>query len=234
MPNRIFLIHGYVEDPTIFDKIVPLLPAANYVRINLSDEFGRWKPTGPVNVRLLAQYLTDHYKITADDLVIGHSMGGWTAIHIKQVSGAKAIQLASWTDQKKIRFPTDNLTILKFLLNTGITQSQTLNNFLKKKYPFDGSRELYNHLIDNSMHMSRAYIWQQLQTLFATVPPLTVQPDLRVHARPDSVVSPPDEAFAEVPGDHFSLVFHPELVAEPIRKLLRGDLNAEEQRVTQR
>ena len=139
MPNRIFLIHGYVEDPTIFDKVVPLLPPANYVPINLADEFGRWKPTGLVDVRRLAQYLTDQYSITADDLVMGHSMGGWTAIYIKQVSGAKAIQLASWTDQKKIRFPTDNLMILKLLLNTGITQSQTLNNFLKKKYPFDGS-----------------------------------------------------------------------------------------------
>ena len=222
MPNRVFLIHGYVEDPTIFDKVVPLLPPANYVRINLADEFSRWKPSGPVNVRLLAQYMTDHYKITADDLVIGHSMGGWTAIHVKQVSGAKAIQLASWTDQKKIRFPTDNLMVLKFMLNTGITQSRMLNNFLMKRYPFDESRALYNQLVEGAMRMPRSYIWQQLQTLFATVPPLTVQPDLRIHARRDNIVAPPDEAFTEVPGDHFSLVFHPGLVAEPIQKLLKS------------
>ena len=220
MPNRILLIHGYVEDPTIFDKLVPFLPPAEYVRINLADEFGRWQPVGPVNVRLLAQYLTDQYTITADDVVIGHSMGGWTAINLKQVSGATAILLASFTNQKKILFPTHNLTILKLLLNSGTTQSQMLNNFFKKKYPFGESRELYNRLIDASMQMTRQYIWQQLQTLFAKVPPLTVQPDLRIHARSDNIVRPPDEAFVEVPGDHFSLVFYPEAVAEPIRRLL--------------
>lgn len=220
MPDRIFLIHGYVEDSTIFDNLVPLLPSANYVRINLADEFGRWQPTGPVNVRWLAQYLTDHYSITADDVVIGHSMGGWTAIHIKQVSGAAAVQLASFTNQRKILFPTDNLTVLRLLLRSGVTQSRSLNNFFKKKYPFAESRELYNRLIDESMRMPRRYVWQQIQILFAKVPPLTVQPDLRIHARPDNIVAPPDEAFVEVPGDHFSLFFHPELVAAPIRTLL--------------
>lgn len=220
MPNRIFLIHGYVEDPKIFNELVPLLPPADYVRIDLADEFGRWQPTGPVNVRLLAQYLTDQYTITADDVVIGHSMGGWTAIHIKQVSGAAAILLASFTNQQKIIFPTDNLTILRLLLHSGLTQSQALNNYFKKQYPFAESRELYNRLIDESMRMTRQYIWQQLQTLFAKVPPLTVQPDLRIHARPDSIVRPPDETFVEVPGDHFSLFFHSELVAAPIRTLL--------------
>lgn len=220
MLNRIFLIHGYVENPTIFDTLVPLLPPADYVRIDLADEFGRWQPTGPVNVRRLAQYLTDQYKITADDVLIGHSMGGWTAVNIKQVSGAAAVQLASWTNQRKILFPTDNLTILRLLLNAGLTQSRTLNNYFKKQYPFAESRELYNRLIDESMQMTRRYIWQQLQTLFAKVPPLTVQPDLRIHARPDNIVRPPNETFVEVPGDHFSLVFHPELVAAPIRTLL--------------
>ena len=220
MPNRIFLIHGYVEDPTIFDQLVPLLPPADFVRINLADEFGRWQPTGPINVRLVAQYLTDQYSITTNDVVIGHSMGGWVAINIKQVSGASAVQAASWTNQKKILFPTDNLTVLRFLLNSGTTQSRALNSFFKKKYPFDESRTLYNRLVDGSVRMPRQYLWQQLQTLFATVPPLTVQPDLRIHALADNVVRFPDETFVEVPGDHFSLVFHPELVAVPIRTLL--------------
>ena len=220
MPNRIFLIHGYVEDPTIFDQLVPLLPSADFVRINLADEFGRWQPTGPINVRLLAQYLTDQYKILADDVMVGHSMGGWVAINIKQVSGAAAVQVASFTNQKKILFPTDNLTILKFLLDSGVTQSRILNNYFIKQYPFAESRELYTRLVSRAMQMPRPYLWQQLQTLFATVPPLTVNPDLRIHARRDSIVGIPDETFVEVPGDHFSLVYHPELVAVPIRALL--------------
>ena len=220
MPFRIFLIHGYVEDPTIFDQLVPLLPPAEYVRIDLADAFARWQPTGPLNVLTLAQHLRTQYKITADDVVIGHSMGGWTAIYLKQLTGATVVQIASWTNQKKILFPIDNLTILKLLLNTGLKQSRTLTGLFIKKYPFAESRDLYNRLVEGMMQMSRLYLWQQLQILFAKVPPLTVSPDLRIHARPDNIVATPDEAFVEVPGDHFSLVFHAEAVAEPIRTLL--------------
>ena len=60
--------------------------------------------------------------------------------------------------------------------------------------------------------MSREYIWQQQQTLFAPVPPLAVQPDLRVHAKRDNIVFTPDEPYTEVPGDHFSLVFYPFMI----------------------
>ncbi|WP_460976692.1 alpha/beta fold hydrolase [Spirosoma knui] len=217
---RIFLIHGYLEDPTIFDTLVPLLPPADYVRLNLADEFTRWQPTVPVTVQSLAHYLVGQYAITADDVVIGHSMGGWTAIHIKQLTGATAVQVASWTDQRKILFPVHNLNVLKFLARTGLTQSAWMTKLLDKQYPFEESAELYTQLARNATHMSKLYVWQQIQTLFAKIPALTVKPDLRIHARPDNIIAPPDERFIEVPGDHFSLVFHAELVAEPIRTLL--------------
>ncbi len=221
---RVFLIHGYVEDPTIFDELVPLLPPAEYVRIHLADEFARWQPTGPLNVRLLAQYLAKRYRITATDVVIGHSMGGWVAVNVKEVTGAVAIQIGSWTNQKKILFPTDNLTVIKFLVASGFTQSRVLVNYFKKRYRFEESRALYNRLVDGMRHMSRPYLWQQQQTLFAKVPPLTVQPDLRIHARRDNVVRYPDEPYVDVPGDHFCLVCHAEAVAAPICALVANRL----------
>ncbi len=219
--KRVFLIHGYVEDPTIFDTLVPLLPSATYVYINLADEFSRWLPARSISARTLAQYLTEYYKITPKDLVIGHSMGGWVAINLKEVSGAKAIQIASYTDKGRIKFPSTNLTVLRFLLDTGVTQSKLLTGFFKKQYPFNESRDLYNQLVDRMLTMPRKYIWQQFQTLFADVPPLTVQPDLRIHARADNIVAPPAESYTEVPGDHFSLVFHAELVAKSIGVFIR-------------
>lgn len=222
---RLILIHGYIEDPSIFDKLIPLLLPATLLPIDLKDEFARWnssKPrlAEPINARKLAQYLTDYYEITADDVVIGHSMGGWIAINIKELTGATTIQLGSWTDQKKINFPVRNLRALKWMLNTGLTQSTWLRDFFKRQYPFPESKELYVKLVDEGRHLSRHYIYQQQMTLFAPVPPLTVQPDLRVHARPDNVVFYPVEDCVEVPGDHFSLYYYPELVAEPILNML--------------
>lgn len=222
---RLILIHGYIEAPGIFDNLAPLLLPATLLPIDLQEEFARWnangpRSVGPINARQLAQYLTDYYEITADDVVIGHSMGGWIAINIKELTNATTIQLGSFTDQKKINFPVRNLMVLKWLLNTGLTQSTWLRDYFKKQYPFPESKELYVKLVDEGRHLSRDYIYQQQMTLFAPVPPLTVQPDLRIHARPDNVVNIPDEPYHEVPGDHFSLYYHPELAAEPILKVL--------------
>ncbi len=217
---RLILIHGYIEDSSIFDNLAPLLLPATLLPIDLRDEFARWNPSGPINARQLAQYLADYYEITADDVVIGHSMGGWVAINIKELTGATTIQLGSWTDKKKINFPITNLNVIRWMLNNGVLQSNWLNNYFTKMYPFVESKDLYIKLLSGSKNMSRLYIYQQMMTLFAPVPPLTVQPDLRVHARPDSVVNIPDEPFHEVPGDHFSLHCHPERVAEPILKVL--------------
>ncbi len=66
----------------------------------------------------------------------------------------------------------------------------------------------------------RRYVHRQLQVLFAPVPPLTTPPDLRVHARRDNVIRPPDEEFMEIPGDHFAHYYHPQLVAAAIERVL--------------
>lgn len=221
---RIFLIHGYVENPTIFDRLSPLLPAITLVRIDLASEFLRWQPAGRINVRLLAQYLTDAYAITASDVLIGHSMGGWIGIHIKQLTNAKTVQIASWTDPQRIRLPLRNLGVLKFLLYAGVLQSRPLLRYFLKKYPFPESADLYGVLVDGMKTISRRYMYQQFRTLLAEAPPLTVRPDLRIHARRDNIIAPPTEPFVDVPGDHFSLVYHPEQVAAPIRDLLSREL----------
>lgn len=221
---RLILIHGYVEAPSIFDNLAPLLLPAYLVPIDLKDEFVRWSPKGRINARQLAQFLVSQYEITAEDVLIGHSMGGWIAINIKELTGATTIQLASFTDQKKINFPVKNLGLLSWMLNSGIVQSGWLNKRLMKLYPFAESKAMYDSLVTESMKMSRPYIYQQLMTLFAPVPPLTVQPDLRIHARPDNIVYFPSETCVDVPGDHFSLYFYPEIVAEPIRELLKMPL----------
>lgn len=199
---------------------MPLLPTIEPVRINLTDEFLRWKPSGSINVRHVAHYLVTQYAISAGDVVIGHSMGGWVSIFIKELTGSAVIQIASWTNQKKILFPTHNLSILRLLFLSGLTQSRFFTELSVKQYPFDKSRTLFQTLLYNSRQMDRRYLWFQIQTLFAKVSPLSVQPDLRIHARPDNIIAPPDEPYVMVPGDHFSLVFHPDLVAAPITALL--------------
>lgn len=219
--KRLILIHGYVEDPTIFNQLVPLLPSQNVLAISVENEFNHWPTRTPVSAFTLAEYLTKTYSITANDVIIGHSMGGWVAINIKAITGATAIQIGSYTNQRKPISPTYNLTIIQLLAKTGLLQSKSAIQYVKKKYPFDESRALDYALLDRLRGMPRAYIGWQMNVLFAPVPPLTVSPDLRIHSRTDNIVRPPDEPYAVVPGDHFCLVFYPNEVAKAIRGLFQ-------------
>jgi pimeloyl-ACP methyl ester carboxylesterase len=218
---RILLIHGYVENPAIFDTLAPLLPTdTNQVRLDLATECADWNPSSPVNAFTISQFLSKKYQIGRADVVIGHSMGGWIGANIKQLTGCRLIQLASWTDQAKIISPLRNLTVLRFMARTGLSQHRAVLNYLQKPYPFTESRALLISLVQGIADLDSGYLFQQQCILFAPVPPLTIRPDLRIHARPDNIVRPPDEPYTEVPGDHFSLVFHAPIVAEIIDKLL--------------
>ncbi len=219
--KRLILIHGYVEDATIFDALLPLLPSGNVLAVSVEAEFDRWSGTSPISGYTLATFLAGQYNITREDVIIGHSMGGWIAINIKAVTGARVIQIASFTDQRKLVSPTQNVGLLRFLANSGLLQSRPAIDYVKKRYPFAESRALNFAFLDRLRTMRRAYIAWQLSVLFAPVPPLTVRPDGRIHARPDNIVRPPDEPYTVVPGDHFCLVFHAQEVARAILSVLK-------------
>lgn len=218
--TRLFLLHGYTEDRTIFDPLLPLLPPfAAVIGLELEEEFAHWQPRGPVNVVTLAQYLAARHGIGPADVLLGHSMGGWIAAHLKELTGATAILLSSFTDQAKIVSRIRSPRLLSFYAHLGLVQNRWLNEYFRRRYPHHESRALHGQLIAGMGRFRRRYVAQQLRVLFAPVPPLVTQPELRLHARADHVVRPPDEPFVELPGDHFAHYFYPELVAAAIRKL---------------
>ena len=221
--KRLLLLPGYTEDPTIFDPLLPLLPLlpfAEVVALNLEEEFAHWHPAGPVNVHTLARYLAARHGIGPTDVLIGHSMGGWIAAHLKEQTGATAILLSSFTDQAKIVSSIRSPRLLGFYAWLGLVQNRQLNEYFRRRYPHDESRALHAQLVAGMGRLRRRYVARQLRVLFAPVPPLTTAPDLRLHARADTVVRPPDEPFVTLPGDHFAHYFYPELAAAAIRQVL--------------
>jgi pimeloyl-ACP methyl ester carboxylesterase len=215
--KRLLLLPGYLEDGTIFDTLRPLLPLAQPVlTIELEPEFGQWRPVGAVNAVTFAWHLVQRYHIGPQDVLIGHSMGGWVAAHLKAETGATAMLLSSFTDQRKVVARARNPLLLALYAWSGLGRSRWLRERAKRGYLFDESRELYGQLADGMVRHPRRYVHRQLQVLFAPVPPLMVAPELRVHARADNVVLPPDEPFLEIPGDHFAHYYYPQVVAMAI------------------
>ncbi|MES2517714.1 MAG: alpha/beta hydrolase [Bacteroidota bacterium] len=218
---KILFIHGFVEDRSIFDEIRKIITFGEQIALNLNEVFADWQDAPEeMNVQVLAAYLIKEYRITSQDCVIGHSMGGWIASYMKEQIGCKAILVASLTNQDKLITPLKNLTLIKYFIRWGIMQSSSMINYLKKDYHLSASKSLYNKLVDDLAEMDKKYLYQQCQVLFTKVKPLTITPDIRIHARPDNIVKIPDEAFVEVLGDHFCLVYYPNEVAEAIVKVL--------------
>lgn len=218
---KLIFIHGFAEKATIFDEIRKTIIMGEQIVLNLEEDLTDWHDAPKdMDVQKLALHLIQKYKIMAQDCIIGHSMGGWIASYIKQNVGCKAILLASLTNQAKLLSPLSNLTLLKYSVRWSITQSLMMVNYLKNRYHFPESKQLYDGLIGDLAAMDKKYLFQQMQVLFAKAPPLTITPDLRVHARKDNIVKFPDEPFVEVSGDHFSLVFHAKEVCDAVLKVL--------------
>ena len=222
--TRLILLHGYTEDATIFDPLLLLLPPFDHVlALELEDEFAHWRPgAGPTNVVSLARHLAERHRIGPADALLGHSMGGWIAAHVKQQTGATAILLSSFTDQAKIVSKIRSPRLLALYAHLGLVQNRWLNEYFRRRYPHDESRVLHGQLVAGVGRFRRRYVAQQLGVLFAPVPPLATQPELRLHALGDTVVLPPDEPFVELPGDHFAHYFYPQLAAAAIGQLLAG------------
>jgi len=218
---KLIFIHGFVEDHTIFNEIRKTITQGEQIAMDLEKVLADWHDA-PVDldVEKMAAYLIKKYNITAQDCVIGHSMGGWIASYIKQACGCKAILVASLTDQRKLITPLKNPTLLKFLIRCGLMQSSVIISFLKKDYKFQESKQLYDELLDGMITLDKKILYQQFQILLAPVKPLTITPDLRIHARKDNIVRFPDEKFVEVLGDHFSLIYHAAQVITAIQKVL--------------
>ncbi len=218
---KILFIHGFVEDHTIFNEVRKSIIQGEQIAIDLEKVLADWHDApDDLDVQKMAVYLIQKYGITSQDCVIGHSMGGWIASYMKEESGCKAILLASLTDQKKLITPLTNPTLIKYLIKFGIFQSSMMESFLKKTYKFPESKQLYDGLIDGLLKLDKRILYQQFQILSIKVKPLTIKPELRVHARKDNIVRFPDEDFVEVSGDHFSLIYHSQQVVNAIKKII--------------
>ena len=218
---RLFFIHGFGEDEVIFSKIAPKI-AGEHIFVNVWHLLGD-DPRPDVNVIDFAKELVKHYTIAKNDVLIGHSMGGWIAYHIKHLTGSPIVQIGSWTHFDRVILPVSNVKIAYWLVRNGLF----FNGFQKELYTLIGyrnkpSKEIFRSVCDNLIAGNKGNIINQLRLVLTPVPEqVTVKPDLRIHAVKDLVIRPPREPFHEVVGDHFTLYTHPELVYQPIETFLK-------------
>lgn len=218
---RIIFIPGFGEDESIFDKLHPAIPGKKLFLNN-------WKLLGNksrpgLTVLQYARELTEQFGITKRDVIIGHSMGGWIALHIKHLVQCPVIQISSWTDKRKIAAAIGNRALIYWLAKSGLAFNDSTKLYLAKKYQRKISYDIFCSVFDNLIRGNKNNIVNQLRLIFNPVAELVrVVPDLRIHARADSIIYYPDQPTFEAPGDHFSLYTHPEKLYPPILSLLEN------------
>lgn len=218
---RIIFIPGLGEEKWIFDKIKPFIKGEKVFIDNfrlLGEVF-----EDNLNALTYADFLIKEFTITKDDVIVGHSLGGWVAFFIKYRVACSIIQLSSFTDVKKA-FKPANRNIIYWLAQNGIG----LNKFVMKLilylgYRDDPSSEVIKAIFTKLMHSDKNTLVKQLKVVFnPVVQPSFTSPDLRMHARKDHLVRPPDESYIEIPGDHFALYTFPNLVYPEINHFLNS------------
>ncbi len=215
---RIIFIHGLGENESIFKNIAPAI-GNEQLFLNVWDILGNEKQEG-LNVYNFSKKIAAQYNISSNDWVIGHSMGGWIAYYIKHHTNCRIIQIASSTNIDRAITPIRSGKIAYWLTRNGLI----FNNFLKwlnvKQYKGLPSQQILAETFTNLINGNKECVISQLKLIYEAVPAINVVPDLRIHALKDALVKPPKEPFHEVPGDHFSLITHPEEVIKPILERL--------------
>lgn len=217
---RIFFIPGLGEEKWIFDKIAPYINGEkvfidNFILLNEVHQPG-------LNILHYADLLIEKFAITKADVVIGHSLGGWVAFYIKFRIDCPIIQIASFTDVKKA-FKPANRHVIYWLAKNGIG----LNEFVLKMILFFGyrnepSKDVVKAVFKKMMTCDKNVLVKQLQIIYNPLPEKnTCLPEVRMHARRDHLVLPPDESFFETPGDHFALYTYPTIVYNEINRFLQ-------------
>ena len=218
---RIIYIPGLGEKCNVFDNIIPHIAASENLFLD------NWELLGDVykkeiNVLEYASLLVAKYSICRDDIIIGHSMGGWIAYHIKHLVNCRIVQIASFTDTKKISGPTTNFSVIYFMAKSGLYFNRIIEYYIFQKfYKGKPSAPLFIETFERLRKGNKNNVLNQLNILFKPVKTLVkVIPDMRIHGNDDTLVRIPSAPFINVPGDHFCLYTNPQEVYQAILKLL--------------
>lgn len=212
MSDRIFLLPGFGEDHRCYRNLEPLLrPGRELVHVDYRPVLRRFK-LWDTSAVLMAARLVEFYRIGPGDRLIGHSMGGYFGYVISALQGNPVAMLGSFSDTDKIVRFTHNKIFNYGMTGLGLIKTPIMEQYLNSRVR---NRAHLAEMLDiqrNFRTFSNQDMTKMLKISYGEVLLRPREAPLRIHSHDDSVVRPPDEAFVEVPGGHFHLVFHPEEV----------------------
>lgn len=217
--TKIYLLPGFGENKDIFNEIMAYLPANCKVQaLDYRPVLGII-PFKSFNGERFARALLRYYNIKPDALIIGHSMGGFHAYNIREIQGNSICLVDSYTDPNKVIRLTDSKILTYLVFYLGLYKLNVVKKTWLSKRAEKASYQVMKYVLD-TMHnfYSRSDLAKLVKLSFEYPIAATHENPLRLHSKADKILRPPDEAYIEVPGDHFNLVTHHKEVGEIIGK----------------
>lgn len=218
LPPRIILLPGYGEDERIFRHLEATLTAYRYVIVDYKRVLPHFT-TANIKLERFIKRLIFTYSITERDILIGHSLGGYLAHHIRQVTGCEACLHSSFVHPSKIKILLRSQAIIKHTVGRGILNTalaKAITQWRYQNHPSAYEIDQVMHMLDeygaeDVLKLTLLFFRRRKRTLgwLRSTPAFELAPSLVIHPEADRVVAPPDLPHHAVPGDHFSIVIHP-------------------------
>ncbi len=201
--RRILLLHGFGDDERSYEVLIPQLPETlqpEYVDYyTLCDDL----PLKEVTAASYARRIIEKHQVTSDDILLGHSMGGYIAHAIRQQVDAPCVFIGSFSDPKKVRYPVMYFWLIRLAIFLGFFTTWFLRLGGWLKYRNAEGNEEATISAEALGRQTRHSLYRLLRTFFVDPPPPTPVPELAFHGTEDDVVAPPDFVHLAMAGNHF-------------------------------
>jgi len=227
--QRVLLLPGFGEDDKIFRKIKPYLNGYHLLYVDYRDVLRKFEVEN-ITMDKFVDQMIDYYDINENDILIGHSLGGYISHKIKQLVNCPNCLIASFTDPSKIKFPVGFKRVIKLLTMKGMFTSRLFKEMLWKTYQKKPSVEEIEH----TLSVFESYDKEDIFKLIKIIEPRKKswtrifkknrikRPSLIIHPMSDWIVKSPDESHIKVPGDHFALATYFEIVGQHLEDWMLG------------
>ena len=217
--GRIFLFPGFGEDAYCFDELLPYLQKSHELfPVDYRPVLDKF--TFPLISRMqFCHAIIRYYGIKKQDKIIGHSMGGYLAFQIREIIYNDICLVGSFCDpQKIIQFFPQSPRLSQLVAGSGLIKTDFLRNFLLSKIQDERIKTVQEKVMRNMKSFSNTQLALMLEVSYESkIISEQVNP-LRIHAKTDKVVLPPDESYIEVDGGHFCMNLYPEQVASAMKE----------------
>ena len=219
---RLLLLPGWGEDARIFRNLQPELAQhfSQVVNVTYRDVL-LGMPARPQPEAFLER-LIELYGIQPDDVVIGHSFGGWVAYQLNGRLGCPTAMLCSLSERRRVRPMLKLFMPVSWVIRLGLFHTSFFQSFQRMRYRGKPSATEMDIVIQNFSQWSNTEIYQVLALMMQRIRKHEATNLLRIHAQQDELIRAPREMHVVVPGDHFAPATHPEPILQRLEVWLGG------------